>query len=122
MKRFVRLMAAFALVGGIGAASLSPASVSAVEVFEECEAQNSSICEGQNSAPNMIEIVINTALFVLGMVAVLMIIIGGIRYATSAGNPSQTKSAKDTILYAVVGLVVAILAYTIVNFVLNWFE
>ena len=70
----------------------------------------------------MIENVINTALYVLGMVAVLMIVIGGIRYTTSGGNSAQTKSAKDTILYAVIGLVVAILAYTIVNFVLNWFE
>lgn len=122
MKQLVRLVAVFALVGSISVAALSPAAVSAVDVFEECEQQDSSICEGQNSAPNMIEIVINTALFILGMVAVLMIVIGGIRYTTSAGNPSQTKSAKDTILYAVIGLVVAIMAYTIVNFVLNWFD
>ncbi|MDX2776379.1 pilin [Streptomyces caniscabiei] len=122
MKRLVGFVAAFALVAMVGAAGLFPATAEAVEVFEECEQQNSSVCTGQNSAPNMIEIVINTALYVLGMVAVLMIVIGGIRYTTSAGNSAQTKSAKDTILYAVIGLVVAILAYTIVNFVLNWFE
>lgn len=122
MKRFARSLAVVGLIGGIGAVALSPTSVSAVEVFEECQEQNSSVCTGQNSAPNMIEIVINTLLYVLGMVAVLMIVIGGIRYTTSNGNPSQVKAAKDTILYSVVGLVVAILAYTIVNFVLNWFE
>jgi hypothetical protein len=121
MKRLAKFVTVFALAVGISVTALSP-TVSAVDVFEECEQQDSSICEGQNSAPNMIEIVINTALFILGMVAVLMIVIGGIRYTTSAGNPSQTKSAKDTILYAVIGLVVAIMAYTIVNFVLNWFD
>lgn len=122
MRRFVRGLTALALIVGMGTMALSPTPVAAVEVFEECQDQNSSVCTGQNSAPNMIEIVINTALYVLGMVAVLMIVIGGIRYTTSNGNPSQVKAAKDTILYSVVGLVVAILAYTIVNFVLNWFD
>jgi hypothetical protein len=50
-----------------------------------------------------------------------MIIYGGIRYTTSAGDSSHVKAAKDTILYAVVGLVVAILAYAIVNFVVGAF-
>jgi multisubunit Na+/H+ antiporter MnhB subunit len=50
-----------------------------------------------------------------------MIIIGGIRYTTSNGESSQIKSAKDTIMYAVIGLVVAILAYSIVNFVVDQF-
>ncbi|MDB5183848.1 MAG: rane protein of unknown function [Candidatus Saccharibacteria bacterium] len=62
--------------------------------------------------------IINTLLIVLGMIAVIMIVIGGIRYTTSNGDSAQIKSAKDTILYAVVGLVVAIMAYAIVNFVL----
>lgn len=121
MKQLVGFIAAFTIATAVGAAALSPATAGAVEVFEECEQQNSSICTGQNDAPDMIEIVINTALYILGMVAVLMIVIGGIRYTTSAGNSAQTKSAKDTILYAVIGLVIAIMAYTIVNFVLNWF-
>lgn len=63
-----------------------------------------------------------TALFViLGAIAVIMIIIGGIRYTTSNGDSSQTKAAKDTILYAVIGLVVAIMAYAIVSFTLEAF-
>ena len=48
-----------------------------------------------------------------------MIIIGGIKYVTSNGDSSGVTSAKNTILYAVVGLVVAVMAYTIVNFVLT---
>lgn len=65
--------------------------------------------------------VVDVMLFLLGAIAVIMIIIGGIRYATSNGDASNTKAAKDTILYAVVGLVVAILAYAIVNFVVSSF-
>ncbi len=68
-----------------------------------------------------IKTITNVLLFILGAIAVIMIIIGGIRYATSNGDASSTKAAKDTILYAVVGLIVAILAYAIVSFVLDAF-
>lgn len=63
--------------------------------------------------------IINTILFVLGAVAVIMIIIGGFRYVLSAGDSSAITAAKNTIFYAVIGLVIAILAYAIVNFVLT---
>ena len=66
--------------------------------------------------------VINTFLVVLGMVAVIMIIIGGIRYTTSNGESAQIQAAKNTILYAVIGLVIAMLAFAIVNFVLDAFK
>ncbi|MBH1957014.1 hypothetical protein I8H84_05550 [Candidatus Saccharibacteria bacterium] len=65
--------------------------------------------------------VVNVLLFLLGSIAVIMIIIGGIRYATSNGDAGAIKGAKDTILYAVIGLIVAILAYAIVNFVVGAF-
>lgn len=70
----------------------------------------------------LIKTVVNILLFVLGAIAVIMIIIGGVRYTTSNGDSGAIKSAKDTILYAVIGLVVAILAYAIVNFVLSAFK
>lgn len=68
---------------------------------------------------NFIKKIINVLLFVIGAVAVIMIIIGGIKYTTSNGDQSQVTSAKNTILYAVVGLVVAVMAFAIVNFVLK---
>lgn len=77
---------------------------------------------GADDLSKNIKIVVNVMLFLLGAIAVIMIIIGGIRYATSGGDASSTKAAKDTILYAVIGLVVAILAYAIVNFILNAFK
>jgi len=65
--------------------------------------------------------VVNILLYIIGAIAVIMIIFGAIRYTTSGGDSSHVKAAKDTILYAVVGLVVAILAYAIVNFVVGAF-
>jgi len=69
---------------------------------------------GPNS---IISNVINTILYVVGIAAVIMIIIGGIRYATSAGNEKTVTDAKNTIVYALIGLAAAILAYVIVGFV-----
>lgn len=67
----------------------------------------------------VITTVTNTLLFVVGALAVIMIIFGGIRYATSAGNASSVTAAKNTILYAIVGLIVAFLAFAAVNWVLS---
>jgi Type IV secretion system pilin len=62
--------------------------------------------------------IINAALFIVGAASVLMLIYGGIRYTLSAGNATHVTAAKNTIMYALIGLIVAVLAYAIVNFVL----
>ena len=63
--------------------------------------------------------VINAIVFIVGMIAVVMIILGGVNYATSQGDPGKVKKGKDTILYGIIGLVISILAFAIVNFVLG---
>ncbi len=63
----------------------------------------------------------NVLLFILGAVSVIMIIIGGLRYVISGGNSTAVTAAKNTILYAIVGVIVALLAYAVVNFVLASF-
>ena len=63
----------------------------------------------------------NVLLFLIGAVSVIMLIIGGIRYTVSGGDSTAVTSAKNTILYAVIGIIVALLAYAIVNFVLTSF-
>lgn len=62
--------------------------------------------------------VINVALGVIGFLAVVMIIVGGVQYTTSAGDAAKVTKAKNTIMYGIIGLVIALLAYAIVNFVL----
>lgn len=63
----------------------------------------------------------NVLLYLVGAISVIMIIIGGIRYVISGGDSSNVSAAKNTILYAVVGIIVAILGYAIVNFVIGSF-
>ncbi len=63
--------------------------------------------------------VMNIFLGIMGAISVLMIAVGGFKYTMSMGDPGAIKKAKDTILYAVIGLIVAILAGSIVNFVLG---
>jgi uncharacterized membrane protein len=63
--------------------------------------------------------VTNILLFIIGAIAVVMLIIGGIRYVVSAGDQNAVTSAKNTILYAIIGIVVAFLAYAAVNFITN---
>ena len=65
--------------------------------------------------------VVNVLLFLIGAISVIVIIIGGLMYVVSAGDSGRTKKAKDTIMYAVIGLVVALFAFAIVNFVVRQF-
>ena len=63
--------------------------------------------------------VTNTILYIVGIIAVIMLIIGGIKYVVSGGDSKKVTDAKNTILYAIIGLIIAFLAYAIVNFVIS---
>lgn len=67
----------------------------------------------------IIRLVINIFSLIVGVVAVIMIIIGGLKYITSGGDSGNITSAKNTILYAIIGLVIVALAQIIVRFVLQ---
>lgn len=68
---------------------------------------------------NLVKRIINVLSVIIGVIAVIMIIIGGLRYITSGGDSGNVSSAKNTILYAIVGLIVVALAQFIVRFVLS---
>jgi len=122
MKRIKYMILALGIITGFGLATV-PVVVGAQNVFVNCPAGSTSeICKGNpNDFTNFIKTIVNTLLFVLGAVSVVTIIIAGIRYTTSQGDPGAVKIAKDTLLYAVIGLVVAIMAFAIVNFVIGRF-
>ena len=61
----------------------------------------------------------NVLIFLVGAIAVIYLIIGGLRYVTSGGDPKAVSAAKDTILYAIIGIVVAVIAYALVTFVIS---
>jgi len=63
--------------------------------------------------------VTNTILYIVGIIAVIMLIIGGIKYVVSGGDSKKVTDAKNTVLYAIIGLVIAFLAFAIVNFVIS---
>ena len=93
---------------------------------------NSEITSGMNatsagtSTPTDANVVIknvtNIMFFIIGAVSVIMLIYGGIRYTTSGGNTNSVTAAKNTVIYSIVGLVISILAYAIVNFVVTNIE
>ena len=83
---------------------------------------DASACQGDNTQAastidNLITTIINILSLVVGVVSVIMIIIGGLRYITSNGDSGNVTNAKNTILYAIVGLVIVALAQLIVQFV-----
>ena len=120
MKKISAIVASLAIMFGIVALPL--ASVVHADAASVIKGSVEEINDGNDtSLQDQIKTVVNVLLFILGVIAVIMIIIGGIRYTTSNGDQANVKAAKDIILYAVVGLVVAILAYAIVNFVLDSF-
>ena len=72
----------------------------------------------QTNLMETLQIIINVVLGIIGFIAVAMIIVGGVQYTTSAGDAAKVTKAKNTILYGIVGLVIALLAFAIVNFIL----
>lgn len=86
-----------------------------VTLFSKINRSNLSLNDFQQVLLNGIAI----ATFLAGIVSIVFLIVGGVRYIISAGNPEGLKGAKNTVLYALVGLVISIMAYGIVTFVVN---
>lgn len=77
---------------------------------------------GDGGQGGIFRTITNVMLFIIGAVSVIMLIIGGLRYVVSGGDSTAIQNAKNTILYAIVGIVVAILAFAVVNFVIGSFS
>ena len=75
--------------------------------------------ESPEEIPVVLQNIIRILLWVVGAASVVMLIIGGIRYTVSAGDQQAVANAKNTILYAIVGIVVAVLAWAAVSFVFD---
>ena len=116
MKKLKQLVLASLLVVGVAAVVVPVASVAAADL-DPCTL-NPGMCAGKETdVNNIFKTIVNVLLFVVGIIAVIMIIISGIRYTASAGNANSVAGAKNTLLYSVIGLVVAIFAYAIINFI-----
>lgn len=121
MNILKKLTVASVLALGLLVLPAVPASAQSV-LDQACETSDSAICNNTTqSAGDVVGTVINTLLFIVGALSVIMIIFGGIRYTISGGDAGKVTAAKNTITYAIVGLVVSFLAFAVVNWVLNLF-
>jgi hypothetical protein len=131
MSRIKRILITLSASFGLLAPAVLPATV-----FAQTNDTKGGLCTGAEltttqtdcatsaaganaSVDTLITNVINLFSLVVGIVAVIMIIVGGLKYITSGGDSGNVTGAKNTILYAVVGLIVVALAQVIVRFVLN---
>ena len=124
MKRFLRVAVGCLVLAGVLLAPIAP--VQAIEVLQQCDTaalKDSPVCKGHaaEDAQGKAKQVVEAGLLVLGTLCIIMILFGGIRYAKSAADATKIKAAKDTITYAVAGLIVALLSFSIVRFVLDQF-
>lgn len=124
-KLKIAIISLFTLAGILSLApQIALAACTSTSPAADCIQQGVNDVGGSTAAnakplPQRIKGVVDVFLFVTGAVAVLMIIIGGVRYVISNGDGSAVKDAKNTIMYAVIGLIIAIIAYAIVNFVIK---
>ena len=121
-----KLFIALLVIAGAVATLQQP--VSAVDIIPDCQTTGGAPCSlveedklnYTTGAPGVWGMV-QLAMMILAGIAVIMIVVGGIKYTASRGDSSAVTSAKNTILYAVIGLVVAILASAIIGFVNSYF-
>lgn len=129
MLHFIKKITLLSLVAFVFTGSILATTAYAAPVDDACEGISqfdpATVCDGTDDAAakegvsNIIKRVINIMSIVVGAVSVLMIIIGGVRYVVSAGDSNGVQGAKNTILYALVGLVVVLFSQIIARFVLS---
>lgn len=117
-----RLYVALTLVMAMAFALPSPASAAIID--KSCEGiTDSAICKAKgekvDGSNGILKTIVDTLLLVVGFLSVAMIIFGGIKYMTSSGDSAKLTAAKNTILYAAIGLVVAVCAFAIVSWIVG---
>lgn len=116
LSLFVVLSAVFTLPAYAGAAG--------TVIGNACTDVDSSLCtnlKNDKALINIVKTIVDWLMIILGSVSVIVIVISGIQFVLSAGNPSSITKAKNTLIYAIIGLTVAILATAIVNFIWTTF-
>lgn len=124
LKKFLNPVGILASVGYVTVQTLSSVAVAAApQALEDGIEASTPAGADTNFFENdgFFERIANFLIFLVGALSVIFLIIGGLRYVISSGNSSQVESAKNTILYAIVGLVVAIASFAIVRFIVSQF-
>jgi hypothetical protein len=130
MNMITKICLALTLIFSFAAISFTPlayaacaSNVSTKEAIEcgagEASGNNETPANASERVNSTVTKLLNLFSAIVGIIAVIMLIVGGFRYVTSGGNEQSTKSARDTILYALIGLVIVALAQIIVKFVIS---
>lgn len=130
LQRIVTVHFAIVALVVAGAVGVSPVAFAALTTGTGCDtttavtleggtkcAQPTKVADNLTGQGGIFATVANILLFLVGAIAVIMLIIGGLRYVTSNGQDANVTGAKNTIMYAIIGIVVAFLAYAGVQFV-----
>lgn len=123
MNKYIKILTALLL--GIGLAILPAVPTYADDTCNEnipLEVRQAAGCPGTTAPITLQDVITNilySVILVLGIVAVIFIVKGGVDYITSAGDATKLQKAKNTIIYAVIGLVISVLAFAIVNFTIG---
>ena len=121
MKKALLLLSFMVVIGGITISVLASPAMAAPSDYVQQGVNDIGGNENGKNVPiqDRIITITNTLLFITGALGVVMVIIGGIRLTLSGGDAAAVKTAKNIILYAVIGIVVALLAFAIVQFVIR---
>ncbi len=137
VKKVALSLQALVLVLGVGSASVVGLAVSAGPAYGASTNCNDSTAisdpltagascsQGNSQKDNLFgnggifTIIANTLIFLVGAISVIFLIIGGLRYVVSNGDSKNVTAAKDTILYAVIGVVVAVVSFALIQFVIK---
>lgn len=123
MKKIIAVLLAF--IASVAFVAVPAFAYEGNEICTQSKFENDPnyeiICGSHNNedAQNRVATILQFVFGIVGIIAVIVIIIGGVFYVTSQGDPGKTKRARDTILYAAIGLVVSLLSFAIVTFILN---
>ncbi|MBR2855524.1 hypothetical protein IKE99_01105 [Candidatus Saccharibacteria bacterium] len=119
MNKYLKLVLSVLMLF-IGVGLLAAPSASALTLSEGAAAARCENCPADLFGDTgVFKQVTNTILYIVGVIAVIMLIIGGIRYVVSGGDSKKVTDAKNTVLYAIIGLVICFFSYAIVNFVIT---
>ena len=121
MKRITKtLTQTLTGLGALICLSASRALASAISIQEGADAARAEGMPTELIGDNgVFSRITNTILLIVGLISVIMLVYGGLRYILSGGDSKKVTDAKNTVLYAIIGLIISLLAFAIVNFVLN---
>lgn len=125
MKHYSKNLAATASIIGIFLLSMgllpgSPVRADQDIVCDQLQGELAEQCRAdENTVQNITDTAVDILTFLVGAISVIVIVLAGFMYVTSGGEPEKTKKAKNTIIYALVAIVLAVLANAIVGFVLD---